>query len=194
MNLPARVTNILTKPAAEWSVIAAEPADITSIFVGYVLILAAIPAVCLFIGISLISAPIVGAFGMGAGLTGAIVGYVSGVVGVFIAAFVIQQLASTFGSSGDQVQALKMVAYSYTPVWIAGVLYLVVLLAPLAILAALYAVYLFYVGLPKVMKTPADKVVPYMIVSAVVVIVVHFVLQMLVTAIAFAPMGYGRML
>ena len=28
-----------------------------------------------------------------------------------------------------------------------------------------------------------------MIVSAVVVIVVHFVLQMLVTAIAFAPMG-----
>jgi len=193
MNLPARVTNILTKPAAEWSVIAAEPADVTSIFVGYVLILAAIPAVCQFIGISLISAPVVGAFGMGAGLTGAIVGYVSGVVGVFIAAFVIQQLASTFASSGGLTQALKMVAYSYTPVWIAGVLYLVGILAPLAILAALWAVYLFYVGLPKVMKTPADRVVPYMIVSAIVVIVVHLVLQMLVTAIALAPMS-GRVL
>ena len=63
-----------------------------------------------------------------------------------------------------------------TPVWIAGVLNLVPLLAVLGIIAALYAVYLFYLGLPPVMATPAEKVIPYMVVSALVIIVVSFIL------------------
>ena len=193
MNLPARVTNILTRPSSEWPVIAAEPADIASILVGYVLILAAIPAVCLFIGVELIAAPFVGHLAVAGALTGAVMHYVSTVVGVIVAALVIQQLAPTFGSSGDTTQALKLVAYSYTPLWIAGVLYLVVVLTPLAIIAALFAIYLFYVGLPVVMKTPADKVIPYMLVSAVVVIVVHLLLQLILGAMWGMPLGFGRM-
>ena len=105
----------------------------------------------------------------------------------------IQQLAPTFGSRGDLAQALKLVAYSYTPIWIAGVLYLIIFLAPLGIIAALYAIYLFYLGLPPVMHTPPDKVVLYMLVSAIVVIVVHFVLQAIVGTMMMTPMGYGRM-
>ena len=69
-------------------------------------------------------------------------------------------------------------AYAYTPVWIAGVLNLVPLLWILGILAALYSIYLFYVGIPVMMKTPDAKVIPYMVVAAVVVIVVMFVLGM----------------
>ena len=48
----------------------------------------------------------------------------------------------------------------------------------LGILAALYSIYLFYVGIPVMMKTPDAKVIPYMVVAAVVVIVVMFVLGM----------------
>jgi hypothetical protein len=43
-------------------------------------------------------------------------------------------------------------------------------LMPLGILAGLYSIYLFYTGLPVMMKTPESKVVPYMVVSAVVMI------------------------
>ena len=193
MNLPARVTSILTKPATEWPVIAAEPADIASVLVGYVLILAAIPAICLFISVALISAPLVGGFAVTGALTGAVLHYVATVVSVLLVAFVIQALAPTFGSRGDLVQALKLVAYSYTPLYLAGVLYLAIVLAPLGIVAALYAIYLLYVGLPVLMKTPAEKVVPYMLVSAVVVIVVHVVLQMILGAMWGVPLGFGRM-
>lgn len=193
MNLPARVKNILMTPSAEWPVIAAEPADVTSIYVNYVLILAAIPAVCLFIGVGLITAPFVGGLGIGAALAGGVMNYVSTIVGVFVAAFVIQQLAPTFGSQGDTAQALKLVAYSYTPMWIAGVLYLIIFLAPIAIVAVLYGVYLFYIGLPVVMKTPSDKIIPYMLVSAVVIIVVQLVLRLLLGVMWVAPMGYNRM-
>src|ERR1019366_7815089 len=82
MNLPARVTNILTKPSAEWPVIAAEPADIASILVGYVLILAAIPAVCLFVGVEVISAPFVGHLAIAGALTGALLHYVTTIISV----------------------------------------------------------------------------------------------------------------
>ncbi len=62
----------------------------------------------------------------------------------------------------------------------------------LVILAALYAIYLFYLGLPPVMGTPADKVIPYMAVSAVVVIIVSIVLGIFASAIVGLG-GYGML-
>jgi uncharacterized membrane protein len=72
-----------------------------------------------------------------------------------------------------------MVAYASTAGWIAGMLRLIPALTPLIFLAALYGVYLFYLGLPVVMKTPPDKIVPYMVVSAVVIIVISVVMASL---------------
>ena len=60
------------------------------------------------------------------------------------------------------------------------------------LLAALYAIYLFYLGLAPVMKTPADKVVPYMIVSAIVIVLVYVCVGAIIGAIAGVSM-YGRM-
>ena len=105
-------------------------------------------------------------------------------VGAWIAAVVIEKLAPTFESRGDTAQALKLVVYSTTPVWIAGVLNLVPALTPLGIIAALYAVYLFYLGLPLLMATPADKVIPYMVVSVLVLIVVWVILGSIAAALA----------
>ena len=110
--------------------------------------------------------------------------WVFALVGAWIAAVVIEKLAPTFESRGDTAQALKLVVYSMTPVWIAGVLNLVPVLAALGIIAALYAVYLFYLGLPPVMATPADKVIPYMVVSVLVMIIVWFILGSIAAAMA----------
>ena len=106
---------------------------------------------------------------------------------------IIEKLAPNFDSRGDTAQALKLVAYASTPVWIAGVLHLVPLLGVLILLAALYAVYLFYLGLAPVMKTPQDKVLPFMIVSAVVVVVVSVCLSFVLTAVSSAAIFGGAM-
>jgi hypothetical protein len=55
--------------------------------------------------------------------------------------------------------------------WVAGVFYILPQISGLAIVGV-YSGYLFYVGVPKLMKTPADKVVAYTAVSIVVVVVV----------------------
>jgi hypothetical protein len=179
MNLQTRVINILTKPAQEWPVIASESTDVAALYKEYIIPLAAIPAICGFLGLTIIgvTVPFMGQIRtpMFSGLAGLIVGYVLSMVGIFLAAFIVDKLAPSFQSSGGIVQALKMVAFASTATWVAGVLQLVPALGILALLAALYAVYLFYLGLPSVMKTPPDKVIPYMVVSAVVIVVIYVV-------------------
>jgi hypothetical protein len=194
MNLQTRVTNILTRPASEWTVIAAEPTDVMGLYRNYILILAAIPAVCLFVSLAVLGAPYIGRLAMAGALGGAISAYVRTLVTVLIAAVIIEKLAPTFGSSGNTAQALKLIAYAYTPVWLAGVFFLIWLLSgPASLIAVIYAIYLFYLGLTPVMKTPADKVIPYMLVSALVVIVVSVVLGLLMTAMGLISGGYGSM-
>jgi len=191
MNLQTRVVNILTKPASEWPVIAGESTDVVSLYRDYIAILAGIPAASKFLGFSLMGMPLVGTLGFGFALRAGIISYLGSLASAFIAAIIIEKLAPSFGSSGDTAQALKLVAYASTPTWIAGVLSLVPLLAPLTLIAVIYSIYLFYLGLAPVMKTPQDKVVPYMIVSALVIIVVSIVVGLVLAAIAGVSM-YGR--
>ena len=58
--LVARVKGILLTPRTEWEVIDAEPATIKSLYLQYAVILAAIPAVCSFIGGQLVGVGFMG--------------------------------------------------------------------------------------------------------------------------------------
>jgi hypothetical protein len=158
---------------------------------GYVLPLALIPAVAALIGWGLVGTAMMTSFtwGLAMGLTM----FISALVGVYISAFVVDILAPNFGSQRGLGRAVQLVAYSYTPAWVAGVLHILPFLGWLASLASLYGLYLLYLGLPHTMKTPQDKVVVYLIVSIVVVIVVYFVLTAILTAIFFGIFGLSAM-
>jgi len=187
-SLQTRVVNILTKPAEEWRVIAGESDTVEGLLRNYAAPLAVIPAVGQFIGYTIVgvSVPLLGTFryGIVRGFVSACLAFVFALVGAWIAAIVVDKLAPTFQSRGNTTQALKLVVYAMTPVWVAGVLNLVPALAFLGIIAGLYAIYLFYLGLPVLMGTPADKVIPYMVVSALVIIVVSVVLGSIAAGIA----------
>jgi len=189
-SLQPRVVNILKSPATEWPVIAAEPTDVGTLYREYIMILAAIPVVATFIGQSIIGVtmPFSGPYRtpMVNGISLMIVSYVMALVGVYINAMVIEWLAPKFGSSGSRVDALKMVAYASTPMWVAGALNVLPLLGMLVLLAMLYGIYLFYLGLPVVMKTPPDQVVGFMVVAAVVMIVVSLVMASVSAALALS--------
>lgn len=177
--IQARVTKVLTDPKNEWPVIEKEPTTLEKLYKGYIIPLAAIPVIASFIGTVFIGVnmgflgtyrtPIV------RGVFWAIVSYVLALAAVYIAAFVVNKLAPTFQSQPSDTQSLKLVAYAETPVWIAGALHILPFLGALAgLIGGLYAIYLFYLGLPVMMKTPQDKVIPYMLVAAVVIIVLMF--------------------
>jgi hypothetical protein len=192
MNVPklqARVVGMLKNPTFEWRTISAEPDDIQSLYMNYIVPLAAIPAIAMFLGLAIIGVPFVGRFGFFTALSTAIVIYLQTLIAPLVAAIVIEQLAPRFSSSGSTIDALKLVAYASTPVWVGSVIYLIVYLSPLMIVPVIYAVYLFYLGLPPMMKTHPNNVVPFMLVSFLAIIVVNIFLRLLLWVFGLPQYG-----
>ena len=175
MNLVDRVKNILMTPRTEWAVIETEPGDVGTVFGGYVAVLAAIPAVCGFIGLSLVGVGLL-QVSMGRALVNAILVYVLSFVATYVAALIADKLAPNFGGRSDVPSALKLTAYSYTPAWLAGIFSLIPALGILGILG-LYAFYLFYLGAPQLMKVPPERATMYTVTVVVCDIVVSIVLN-----------------
>ncbi len=178
MNIVERVKKLLLQPKQEWAVIAAEPQTVQGLFTGYVMILAAIPAVAQFIGWSFVG---VAGFRvpLAAGLAMLVVSYVLTLASVYVLALLIDALAPTFGGTKDFMQALKVAAFAPTASWLAGIFSIVPLLAILGILG-LYSLYLLFLGLPMVMRVNEDKALPY----TAMVIVAAIVLWVVIAALA----------
>lgn len=191
MDIIQRAKNICLTPAAEWTVIAAEPATAGGLMTGYAAPLAAIGAIAGFIGGAIVgtSLPFVGYYRvpLASALIAAIFGFGMALVSVFVLSLVIDALAPTFGGEKNSLQALKVAVYSCTPAWIAGVLRILPLLGILGIFAAIYSLYLLYLGLPQLMRSPKDKAVPY----TVVVVLCAIVLWVVIAAIGALVVGTG---
>lgn len=186
-----RIKNILLKPGTEWDVIAQEPTTIKELYLNYIAPLAAIPAIATIIGMSFIGTivPFLGQIKtpLQSSLATGLISYIGTLIGVYIAALIISALAPTFSGVKDNSQALKVVAYSMTPAWIAGILYILPTLGIIAILASLYGIYLLYLGLPKLMKSPKEKTIGYIIVSLIAVVVIQVVIGAVVGVIGARP-------
>ena len=192
MNLVDRAKNIILTPKSEWQVIAPETTSTGELYKGYIAPLAAIGPIASFLGLSLIG---VGPFRvpfMG-GLSALIISYVLALVGVYIIALIIDALAPTFGGEKNQLQALKVAAYAYTPAWVAGVLHILPALGILVLLASLYGLYVLYLGLPVLMKSPQDKAVGYTAVVVICAIVIFIIIGAVVGAVGGFGYGMGRM-
>lgn len=195
MNLIDRVKNIIVSPAKEWDVISAETPDSGKVITGYVLPLAGLAAVAAFIGYGLIGYNVLGlrVAGISWGLYYAISILVVAILSVFICAFVIDALAPSFGSEKNMGRSVQLVAYSYTPAWIGGLLSILPVIALIGAIFSLYGLYLLYLGIPKMKKTPADKQIGYFVVSLLLIIVVYFVIGLIMNRIMMSAMGltYG---
>lgn len=176
-----RAKNICLSPQTEWQKIAAEDASVQSLYTGYAMILAAIPAVAL----------IIGSLGGRYGITMGIVTYAITMLVIFIAALVVNALAPTFDGTKNQVNAMKVVVYSMTPGWVAGVFNILPWIGGVIVLiASLYGIYLFYLGLSPNMKNPHEKSVGY----TALVIVCYIAIQMVLFFLAMSMFFGGAMM
>lgn len=192
MNLVERVKEIILKPNNEtWVKIKGEETTIKDLYTSYACILALIPAIANFIGMSLVGTSFMGTsfrVPIVTGLVQAILQYVLTLVGIYIVAFIIDALAPSFDSKKNMVAAMKVAVYAFTPAWIAGILGIIPMLSILAILASLYSLYLFYIGLPILMETPKEKVLGYFAVIVVVTIIVWVLIGVFAGLVVSRPM------
>ena len=189
-----RARDILTRPAAEWSVADGESATVGSIMVPSVVALAAIPPLALLLGLTLLGGTFA-SFLFGYFLQMAIAFYILSVAVAFALGFVIDALAPTFGGTKNLVQALKLSAYSHTPLWVGGLVLLLIVMAPalfwLWFLAGFaYGAYILYLGLPRLMRVPADKAQAYAGAAIGVWFVLLLIARWLSTAMVGGPFGF----
>jgi len=181
-NLIQRVINILTKPKQEWIIIETEPPSAINLIGGYALILALVPAVSAFIKYGIIGFS--GLRSISSGIQTGLVQLLTAVIGVYLLAWVIDQLAPSFDSEKNFGRSLQLAVYSSTPQWVAGILLLLSKsMSMLILLFGLYAIYLFAVGIPILKKTPTDKVVGYVALTIVAMIVIGLILALILASI-----------
>ena len=192
MNLVDRAKNIIVTPKTEWAVIAAEEANAKAIYMGYVLPFLVAGAVAAFIGHAFVwGMGHYGDFAIRWGIYQALMVLIGGSLGVWLTAMVVNALAPSFGSEKNMGRAMQLVAYSYTPAWVGGLLMIFPPLGWIGSLFGLYGLYLIYLGLPHTMKTPADKVITYLVISILVLIGIYIVVGMIFAAIFLGIFGLG---
>lgn len=179
MALIDRVKNILLKPKEEWPKISGETETTQSLYTGYIMILAAIGPIALLI------------HSLAFGAVFAVVGYLISLALTYVMALIVDALAPTFGGEKNFMQSLKLTAYSYTAVWIAGIFQLIGHVGGLVgLLAACYTVYTFYLGVTVMKKCPPEKAVAY----TVVVVLCGILLGALLFGALFSTVLGGMMM
>jgi len=156
INTIVRIQNVILEPDSEWTAIAEEPSSLKEIYGFYVVPLATISPVASFVGSTYLSTfrtPVI------TGVCSAITSYAIALISVFILSLVINGLALVLRDHNDKIylSSLKIIAYSYIPIWLAGMFLAIPVLGFFAFVLGLQSLYLLYIGLRNVLKIPEWK-------------------------------------
>lgn len=189
--LIARVKNLLLSPGTEWEVIDREEIEPRRLALRYVAPLAAIPALSIVLGLSVVGVQVQGDWHrapiLGVAISAAVF-FALSIAGVFVFAAIMDWLAPRFGAPRSYRQAFKVSAYSITAAMVAGLLAIAPALQVFALLAGAYSLYLLFIGTPKVMHPAPASAVNYSIVATLSAMVVGLVVG-LAAMFAVSPSG-----
>lgn len=187
-----RAKAIVMQPKTEWPRVATETTEPAKVLTGYAIPLIAIGPVASFVGSLLFPVTVLGITykpSFAAAASTAVVTFVLAIVSLFVISFVANFLSPKFGGKDNFASAFRLVAYSMTAAWVAGIFGLFPALAILSILG-LYSLYLFYLGATPVLGVPQDKAVGFTVVTVIVAIVVNIVVWAVAATITGA-FGFG---
>jgi hypothetical protein len=158
------IGGIQKNPVAHFEAITLEERSVSDLFLGYILILAAIPPLAGLIGTTQFG----WSFAAGAtvkltfasALKISIAYYLAILVAIYTLAKLIQWMSRTYGGGQPLERCLALTSYAATPMFLIGVLqiYPVMWLNYIAGLPVLaYTVYRLYIGTPIMMRTPREQ-------------------------------------
>lgn len=175
----------IVNPKSEWDVVKEDNSTASQHVITYVLPLALISAVAIFIGVGLIGYRVLGyrIQSVSGGLAQAIMSLASILIGVYVSGFVIHKLAPTFDTTVSLDKSVKLVGFSYTAILLAGVLNIFPPLAFFTFLGGLYSLYILYTGFKPMTNVSDEKSTSYFIVSLLVIVGVYVIIGMILAGI-----------
>lgn len=105
-------------------------------------------------------------------------------LGIYASAFIVREIMKAMDLGNNFVVAFKLVAYSMAPVFLSltisklfeSLLFINVL--------GLYGVYIFWIGMEEMIKPPDHKKMPMIIATAVAMIIIFLILQIVLSKLA----------
>lgn len=189
------VWGLLSHPAEEWKRIRKEGCPIGACYVFHILLLAAIPPVCGYIGTTRVG------WQIGArtfrllpesALTIAVLYYLALLVALFTLAALIHWMRQTYGAKRPLAHSVALAGYVATPLFLIGVfqLYPALWLNLIVGLPALaYTVFLLYTGVPIMMGISKER--GFLFSSAVLAVGLVMLVGLLAATVVLWGMGVG---
>ena len=181
---------MILSPVSGWRSIGEERSTAGTLLLRYVLPMALIPAAASFIGYGFVGVDglVFRVSGLYWGVVMAINSLITSVAVYLLGTYIVDGMAPGFGATREPGRSAQLVAYSSTPAWLAGIFYAVPSLQECVVLG-LYGVYLFYLGTPVLKRTPDDQRVAFTISSAIVIIILRFLIVLLLINIIYSFSG-----
>lgn len=144
-----RTKDLIVNPRETWAAIKDEETSWALLLRRDLLVLAAFPSIAILLGWG--NDNISGYLGKAVLLYGF---YIGGVYGL---SRLIVYLSPKFGATPDSDAAFKLVFYSFWPIFITGLLFIIRLFAIFTLVGYVYGLYLLWLGLPVLLDSPAEK-------------------------------------
>ena len=199
MKLLSHTIGIFTNPDKEWQSIRSDKHSFVQVFLSHVPILALIPVVSGYIGVTQVGFRIgenVEKLTPSSALTLAVITYFAILVGVYIFGEFINWLAKSFRVPGDEetrhYEGTALAVFATTPIFLVGFVGLYPSLwlnAGVTLLATCYSVYLIYEGIPILMNIDKERAFVYA--SSVVTVGLVLLVTVRIGTVILWGMGVG---
>jgi hypothetical protein len=172
-----RIKSILFHPNTVWENIETGATTEKEIFQQYLVFIAAVPAIAgllgsLFVGEIFLTA-----------LFWALLFFSFSIATIWASAKVLTFFASSFKVKQDYVAALKLTTYTFTPILLACVFFLIPPIYGLSILG-IYGFYLFWIGLPKMLPCLKEELFNFRFIGMIVIAIAMLIIFILPAVIS----------
>jgi len=193
------IAGILKDPKNEWALIEEEHYSAKTVFLTQISILAAIPAIALYIGVTQVGWSVAGQepvrLASASALGSAVLFYLAMWGAVAFIATCMHWMEKTYGGDVSLDECLVLTTVTATPLFLSGISFLLPILwlnVAVAGAALVYSVYLLYSGTSRVMKIDEDRA--FMFASSVLTVALCTLVGMLAASVIawshFVPLVY----
>ncbi len=188
--------NFFFRPAAQWANLANSPLEHYRIHAVYPLLLAVVPAVAWYRGITEVGWRVAGGDAIRvtpeSALPIVVLFYLAMVISVAVIGYMTHWMSQTYGAQTSIAKGVSVTGFFATPLFLAGVVGLWPVLwlnMTVGIIAISWSVYLLYTGIPAVMKLPSDR--GFLYASAIAGVGLVIFICILVSSVLLWDLGFA---
>ena len=178
-----RIKDIYLSPVTFWDETKSEQKSETDLIKGFFIFIAAVPAVAGFLGMLFMGDNLFRA------LIWAVLLFGCSLVGVFLFSKVVLFLGKSFGAENNELEFITLAVYSFTPILLAGVFFIIPPIYWLTIVG-LYGFYFFWIGFQKIVVCNEEEKFNFSFISLIVFIILTMLIYLLPALFSGAAVYY----